>query len=84
MGGIKVDLASKPDASGSLVSQRLVILRQLPRDPFHPDPTVPAAQTWDIRAYATRPDDPRPGDDVFDVSSKSTRVGMDGTAYNTW
>lgn len=64
--------------------RHMVILRQLPRDPFHPDPNVPAAQTWDTRAYATRPDDPRLGDDVFDVSSKSTRVGMDGTAYNTW
>jgi general secretion pathway protein G len=65
-------------------SQRIVILRKLPRDPFFPDPQVPAAQTWNTRAYASRPDDPQPGDDVFDVSSNSTRVGLDGTAYNTW
>jgi general secretion pathway protein G len=65
-------------------SQRIVILRKLPRDPFFSDPQVPAAQTWNTRAYASRPDDPQPGDDVFDVSSNSTRVGLDGTAYNTW
>jgi general secretion pathway protein G len=64
--------------------QRIVILRQLPRDPFFPDPQVPAAQTWNTRAYASRPDDPQGGDDVFDVSSKSERVGLDGTAYNSW
>jgi general secretion pathway protein G len=64
--------------------QRIVILRKLPRDPFFSDPQVPAAQTWNTRAYASRPDDPQPGDDVFDVSSNSTRVGLDGTAYNTW
>jgi general secretion pathway protein G len=63
---------------------RMVILRSLPRDPFFPDPQVPAAQTWNTRAYASRPDDPQPGDDVFDVSSRSTRVGLDGTAYNSW
>jgi general secretion pathway protein G len=64
--------------------QHIVILRQLPRDPFFPDPEVPAAQTWNTRAYASRPDDPRSGDDVFDVSSMSTRVGLAGTPYNSW
>ena len=64
--------------------QRIVFLRQVPRDPFFPDPQVSAAQTWDTRAYASRTDDPQPGADVYDISSKSTRVGLDGTAYNTW
>ncbi|MEP7294947.1 MAG: type II secretion system protein [Burkholderiales bacterium] len=69
---------------GSPASRRMVILRQMPRDPFFPDRTVPAEQTWKTRAYATRADDPQPGDDVFDVSSTSTRIGLDGTAYNSW
>jgi len=68
----------------SEASQHIVILRQLPRDPFFPDPQVPAAQTWSTRAYASRSDDPQPGADVFDVSSTSARVGLDGTSYNTW
>jgi len=65
-------------------SQRMVILRQLPRDPFFPDPQVPAAQTWNTRAYASRPGDTSSGADVFDVSSKSTRIGLDGTPYSSW
>jgi len=65
-------------------SKHLVILRQLPRDPFFPDPQVPAAQTWSTRAYASRPDDPQSGADVFDVSSMSARVGLDGTPYSSW
>lgn len=65
-------------------AQHIVILRQLPRDPFFPDPRVPAAQTWATRAYASPPDDPQSGADVFDVSSLSTRTALDGTAYSTW
>ena len=65
-------------------SQRIVILRQLPRDPFFENPQLPAAQTWATRAYASRPDDALPGADVFDVASKSTRTGLDGTPYDTW
>jgi general secretion pathway protein G len=81
-----LDIVNKRDL-GSITtpaSQRLVILRQLPRDPFFLDPQVPAAQTWDTRAYASRPGEAQPGDDVFDVSSKSPRVGLDGTVYNSW
>jgi general secretion pathway protein G len=82
-----LDITVKRDFNiglGSSAPKRIVILRQLPRDPFFPDPQVPAAETWNTRAYASRPDDPQPGTDVFDVSSKSERTGLDGTAYNTW
>lgn len=70
--------------TGAPAAQRLVILRQLPRDPFYLDKQVPAAQTWSTRAYGSRTDDPQPGTDVFDVSSTSTRVGLDGTPYSSW
>lgn len=68
----------------STAPQRMVILRQLPRDPFFPDRQVPAAQTWSTRAYASRSDDPQPGADVFDVSSTSEGIGLDGTHYKDW
>lgn len=64
--------------------RHLVLLRQLPRDPFCPDPQVPAAQTWNTRAYGSRVDDTQSGADVFDVSSASTKVGLDGTPYSSW
>ena len=81
-----LERAGKRDlgSTTTLAAQRVVILRQLPRDPFFPDPQAPAAQTWHARAYASRADDPQPGADVFDVSSKSTRIGLDGTAYVSW
>jgi general secretion pathway protein G len=79
-----LDLASKTDLNGSIASQRLVILRQLPRDPFNTDPNLPPEQTWNTRAYASRPDDPQPGEDVFDVSSKSGAIALDGTPYANW
>lgn len=79
-----LELQGKRDLSGSLASQRMVILRQLPRDPFSTDPEIPAPLTWNTRAYASRADDPQPGDDVFDVSSKSSRLGLDGTPYSSW
>ena len=81
-----LDMANKTNSGfGSTdTPQRLVILRQLPRDPFFPDAAVPAAQTWQTRSYGTRSDDPQPGVDVYDVSSMSTRVGLDGVAYSAW
>lgn len=79
-----LELAGKRDSTGTIASQRMVILRQLPRDPFSMEREMPAALTWATRSYASRADDPQPGPDVFDVSSKSSRIGLDGTPYANW
>jgi general secretion pathway protein G len=63
---------------------RLTFLRQVPRDPFTPDPTVPAEEQWDTRSYGSPPSDPQPGKDVYDVMSKSTVIGSNGIAYKDW
>jgi general secretion pathway protein G len=62
---------------------KLYLLRALPRDPFAPR-EVAAAETWSPRSYASPPDDPKPGKDVFDVHSTSNGVGLNGLAYRTW
>jgi general secretion pathway protein G len=72
-----------PDAK-SPRGGRLYFLRRVPRDPLHPDAETPPEKTWGLRAYESPPDDPRPGTDVFDVHSLSTRTGLNGIPYREW
>ena len=63
---------------------RIYFLRRLPRDPFFSDKTTPAEQTWGLRSYASPPDEPAPGADVFDVYSLSGRTGLNGIPSRNW
>jgi general secretion pathway protein G len=62
----------------------LYFLRRIPRDPFFPDTTTASIDTWGKRSFASPPDSPREGDDVFDVYSLSTQTGMNGVPYAQW
>lgn len=68
----------------SLDGRKIYFLRKLPADPMCDCPDTPAADTWETRTYEDPPGQFSGGRDVFDIRSKQSGMGINGTPYNEW
>jgi general secretion pathway protein G len=76
-------ISGAPDIRPEHRGQMHYFLRRVPRDPFA-DPQLPADRAWALRSYASPPDRPVAGEDVFDVYSSSEGLALDGSRYASW
>lgn len=63
--------------------KKIYFLSRLPRDPFA-DSALKAAATWGKRSYASPPEKPEEGVDVFDIYSEAEGTGINGIPYKEW
>ena len=78
------DLVAGVEDQKSPKKERIYFLRRIPRDPLSDDGNKGPAETWGKRSYASPPDEPAEGEDVFDVFSLSSAKGMNGRPYREW
>ena len=70
------DLAQGMEDLRSPKRERIYFLRRVPADPF--------GEPWGRRSYASPPEAPRDGEDVFDVYSLAPGKGINGRPYKDW
>jgi general secretion pathway protein G len=66
-------------AAGDASGRKLKFLRHIPIDP------ITSSTEWGLRAYQDDPDSTSwGGRNVFDIYTKSSGTGLDGTKYRDW
>jgi general secretion pathway protein G len=70
------DLVQGVEDQKSPRRDKMYFLRRLPEDPF--------GEPWGKRSYASPPEAPREGEDIFDVYSLAPGKGLNGKLYRAW
>lgn len=77
------DLVNGVDDLRDPNKSKIYFLRRIPTDPMAA-PGLVANESWGKRSYASPPDDPREGDDVYDIFSNSEDIGLSEVPYRKW
>lgn len=64
--------------------RKLYFMRNIPRDPFSIDTDLSAEETWAQRSYRSSFESPEAGEDVYDIHSLSTEIGINQQPYSEW
>jgi general secretion pathway protein G len=69
-----------------LNKNKIRFLRKIPIDPMQPksETSENVSNNWGLRSYESEANDPKAGDDVYDVYSLSQQVGINGVPYAQW
>lgn len=80
-----LELLTQPLKLSGAADRTRKYLRRIPRDGMSPLDSPDNPNNWGLRAYNDPPDSTSwGGDNVFDVYSKSDKVALDGSQFNTW
>ena len=65
---------------------KIRFLRNIPIDPMQPksETSEKLSNNWGLRSYESEANNPKAGDDVYDVYSLSSQVGINGVPYAQW
>ena len=72
------ELAEGVEDQKNTKKERIYFIRRVPRDPLTED------GKWGLRSYSSPPDEPRDGEDVFDVYTRAAGKGINGRPYKDW